>query len=373
MLKISILLVLIAILFPFANHLIHIGGLFQKVTNLNNHDCVKLDHPLLNGCEDVHLLDGKIILSCAVDLENRKKYWPPSNEFPNKVDIHAQGALVILDLNTKEPIALKLSNFDSFFQPHGLGVVKSENSSKIIIMVVNHRPDASVIEVFEHELNTFEANHVETVKNNLIHSPNDVLPISRNSFYATNDCKFKKGIWMRIERWLAQPWSNVIYRDTKGNFETVAKKIIYANGITSDTSLQSIFVVSSLGSYVQVYERRASTGSLRLTETVKMPTGFMADNAFYDQTDGSVIVTGHASLISWLLHARDYSKPSPTKVVRLVRLKGQEQFYGHKFKVETIFVDDGSKVSGGSIGIIHKKRLVIGNVYGKGLSICNLF
>lgn len=131
----------------------------------------------------------------------------------------ARGALVIVNLKDASATALDLIGFeDRFFQPHGLGLVQDPNDpTKIIIAAVNHDLDGSKIEFFEHVRGTREAHHYESFQDlNLLPAPNDVTPIDRNQFYATNDCAYRKGFMLRVERYLAQPWSHVVHRDAQG-------------------------------------------------------------------------------------------------------------------------------------------------------------
>ena len=84
---------------------------------------------------------------------------------------------------------LELKNFppEEDFLLHGLGIYEDKNEpNKLYLFFVNHKRSGSVIEIFEHTLNTKVLNHLNTVKHDLIHHPNDVAPVSKNEFYVTN-------------------------------------------------------------------------------------------------------------------------------------------------------------------------------------------
>jgi arylesterase/paraoxonase len=81
-----------------------------------------------------------------------------------------------------------------------LGFFEDEKNdpNKLFLFFVNHKRTGSVIEIFEHILNTKVLTHLNTVKHDLIYTPNDVAPVSKNEFYVTNDHYYKDNEIVRI-------------------------------------------------------------------------------------------------------------------------------------------------------------------------------
>jgi hypothetical protein len=81
---------------------------------------------------------------------------------------------------------------------------------------VNHALQGSRIEFFEHKKGSLKARLTDTFQDSkLLPNPNDVLMIDRKRFYATNSVKYSSGLMHLVEKFLAQPWGHIVYRDEK--------------------------------------------------------------------------------------------------------------------------------------------------------------
>lgn len=137
------------------------------------------------------------------------KRWPDWEK--NQV----MGTFFVFHFSNSTVVPLKIKGFGNYFHAHGLGLVKGDSS--IIVAAVNHAVEGDRIELFDYVPGSDEIVHYETVSSDHLYSINDVLPIDRNRFYATNDSKFHKGIMFYIEKMLGLPWSYVVYRDGQGD------------------------------------------------------------------------------------------------------------------------------------------------------------
>ena len=158
------------------------------------------------------------ILACAIDVHDRLHWFPPAGKYNSK-DAIGKGGIVLLDLKTMNAQRMDLIGFENtFFQPHGLGIViDPDHPDMLIIAVVNHGLNGSSIEFFSSKIGSLQAQHYQTVKNSeLLFAPNDVIPLDRQRFYASNDCSYPKGFMWYLERYLTRPWSFVVYQDENG-------------------------------------------------------------------------------------------------------------------------------------------------------------
>ena len=90
--------------------------------------------------------------------------------------------LLTFDLNKPDqvPVELTLKNFNrTGFNPHGISVYRDPSSGQVSLFVVNHRPDAQAIEIFDFERETRSLIHRRSVVDDLIWSPNDVYAVGR--------------------------------------------------------------------------------------------------------------------------------------------------------------------------------------------------
>lgn len=124
------------------------------------------------------------------------------------------GTFFVFHFSNSTIVPLKIKGFGSYFHAHGLGLVQGESS--IIVAAVNHGIEGDSVELFDYVPGSDEIVHYDTVFSDLLYSINDVIPIDRKRFYATNDSKYYKGIMFYIEKMFGMSWSSVVYRDDKG-------------------------------------------------------------------------------------------------------------------------------------------------------------
>lgn len=108
----------------------------------------------------------------------------------------------------------------------------------------------------------------------------------------------------------------------------VADNLQYANGLAMTADSSKLFAVSTVGSFLHVYERKPGSGSLRPIERVKLP--LMGDNPSVRQETGEVYVAGHGHALKYGAHSKDPTVASPSVVVKVSEAEGESVFYGHR-------------------------------------------
>ena len=96
-----------------------------------------------------------------------------------------ESKLMTFNLNkpNENPVELTLKNFNrTGFNPHGISVYQDPSSGTVSLFVVNHRPDAQAIEIFDFERETHTLIHRRSVVDALIWSPNNLHPIGQYYF-----------------------------------------------------------------------------------------------------------------------------------------------------------------------------------------------
>ena len=90
--------------------------------------------------------------------------------------------LLTFDFNKpdQDPVELTLKNFNrTGFNPHGISVYREPSSGQVSLFVVNHRPDAQAIEIFDFERETHSLIHRRSVVDDLIWSPNNLYAVGK--------------------------------------------------------------------------------------------------------------------------------------------------------------------------------------------------
>ncbi|MEQ9422862.1 MAG: SMP-30/gluconolactonase/LRE family protein [Cyclobacteriaceae bacterium] len=270
-----------------------------------------------------------------------------------------QGGLYYIDLK-EEPFKPKLisEDFDSPFYPHGISTHKID-SAHYKVWVINHVREQHSIEVFE----LFGDSLVfrETLRRELMVSPNDVVAVSENQFYFTNDHKYTSGLGLFIENYGGLAISNVIYFDG-ADYREVADGIAYANGINWDPNRKLLFVASPRDFMVKVY-KIASDGELIFEANIDAKTGI--DNLELDQ-QGNIWSGAHPNLLAFTSYAAGKNPIAPSEVVKITYTDKDN------YLVESVYVNDGGDISASSVAVPYQDKLLIGNVMDEGFLVIKI-
>ncbi|XP_046584006.1 serum paraoxonase/arylesterase 1-like [Haliotis rubra] len=290
------------------------------------------------GSEDMHLMDnGIVFISSGFRM---KAHSAAFDKFYSENMV--KGRIYLFDMNNpkKEVQELSLTSTKEFdkdrFQPLGISVWEDKKTGKLYLYAVNHERDGE-----------------EKIERNSW--LNDVIATGDDSFYFSNYFLSSSYIGRMLERMSFMAWTNVGYYDGKG-YRTVSDGIIMANGIQMSRDGKYVFVASSMGHEMKIYERW-NNNSLTLKQSYVFHT--FPDNIVEDPISGDLYVAFHP--IGHLLaqHVTDPSSEAPSQILQ-VKLKE-----GTVSSVTELFVDDGHLVSGSSVAVVYKKKILIGSVINK--------
>lgn len=263
----------------------------------------------------------------------------------------AAAGIYAYDLNRQNPVPIRIDGGQlGDFQPHGIDLLLGKTVA-VGLFAVNHGNGRNTIELFD--LNGLQLSHRKTISASLLISPNDVTALDGERFYVTNDHGSRGQIGKILEDYLNLRRSGVVYYDGV-EFKTVAKDIGYANGIALGRDGRSVFVAATTEGTVRVYGRDAISGVLALQQTVECATA--VDNIDVDAS-GALWVGAHPKPLKFVLHARSAAHRSPSEVLRLT--PGPAGTYVQR----TVFLDDGARLSGCSVAVVYRERLLIGSVF----------
>jgi len=243
------------------------------------------------------------------------------------------------------------------FLPHGIGLFVS-GSGERSLFVVNHppgAPDEVVIFDVDHE---GRLRYRRSVADPLLFRLNDVQPAGRDRFYATND--HGKGLPAVLQDGLRLDRASLVYFDGR-RARIAAEGLSYANGVNLSRDGRELYVAETTDRDLRVYDRDPESGELGLATVV--PVGMGADNVDV-QEDGDLLVGGHPKLLDFLRHARDPSAPSPSQVVRVSRKPDGS------FRVRTVFMDDGRRISGVAVAAGRGDTMLLGPVFQPKILVC---
>lgn len=338
----KITLIVLLLVFAFVFRTVWNAGLFTKIEPHFEGKVIEING--FNGAEDITVdkATGLALVSSSRFEENAPK-----------------GEIYLLNIkdDAHEPVSLTDSLPFDDFHPHGISLYQSKEGEKLLF-VINHKKSLeTAIEIFQFTDSTLV--HVETIKNDLFVSPNDIVGVGKRQFYLTNDHDEKKSWWRAKKDLLQIPMGNVCYFD--GNKASIlADGFLYANGINVSQDGKKLFVAATTGKKIVVFDRDIASG--KLTENSEIAING-ADNIEIDES-GDLWVGCHPKLLAFLAHSKDHSKLSPSEVIKI-------SLEGEKPAIESIYLNDGRPLSGSSVGAVWRNKMLIGSVFGDKVLLCS--
>lgn len=275
------------------------------------------------------------------------------------------GDIKLLDLNAPrtEPVSLA-SLPPSLFFPHGLSLWIGPDGERRLF-VVNHGKDGKShsVEVFRVTDEGRSLDHIESVRDPLMVSPNDVAAAGPDSFYITNDVMAQTEPWRTLEAFMQPKTGNIVYVPAERPARIVAGRLRYGNGIILGPEGDHLYAAAVTGQRIYAYRRNGEDGSLDLDWVLPTPMG--VDNLTFDE-DGDIWAAGHPRPLEFTQHAKSpRTVPSASEVARIRIRSGAPEW-------KTVFLDRGDKLSGSSVAARYGDRILVGAVYSRHILDCRL-
>ncbi|CAG8676661.1 10337_t:CDS:2, partial [Dentiscutata erythropus] len=329
-------------------------------------------------CEDIkiHHASGLAYFACGDRQSNKNFSWPPPIDTYKSIPL--RGTFYVYNIKTDKLTPLNLKNFadEEDFVLHGFGIYESPiEPDNLYFFIINHKRTGSVIELFKHKINTFELNHLKTFKHDLIYNPNNVVPVSKDEFYTTNDF-YSQSYWkIQLEMLTCRRWSNVVFHSSITNTtEIVVNGLIVANGINVNWDYSRIFIGTSGTGELLIYERKPDN-KLKLLDTIKVEHS--VDNVNVDPVTGEIYLAVLHNGLELFLYASDLidlSKKPSFAVIKISNNTKEDKFYGNNYVKEKIFEDDGTFFHSLSVAAGDSSRKVMfwGSPFAEGVVRCEL-
>ncbi|KAF7782217.1 hypothetical protein Agabi119p4_1593 [Agaricus bisporus var. burnettii] len=362
----------------YVKDLLMVLGHNRIVESIGNQNCRKV--PALKACEDMvfHEPSGLLYLACSEP--QRRIQWLPAVNRLNTAGA-SKDSFVVYNPETSQITKLELSGLDDNlgFSSHGIDIVTSaSNSSELFVFLVNHRPQSdaekrgadSVVEIFKHRIDTDKLEHIETLSNPLVSTPNDIIGSDDGkSFFVTNDHGQKVGLARHLDVPFARKTTSVVYCHVNEGCKYAIQGMTGNNGIARAPN--GTYYVGSTSVGLTVLERQTDN-TLVVTDIIKTDRGM--DNLSID-SEGHVWAASFPKiLITVGKHFEDPSVPAPSSALRFSINTGPNAFYGEKYKVDKAFEDDGH-IASGITTVVHDtrhKRLFLHGLAASHLTICEV-
>ncbi len=245
------------------------------------------------------------------------------------------------------------------FRPHGISLFISPDGNDRLF-VINHANEHHTVEIYEVQPNAL--NHLKTVEDPQLISPNDLVAVGPNQFYLTNDHRYRSGLMSTVETYLKFRFANIVYYDGK-SFSVVAADFGYANGINVSADGTKLYMAAVLDKTLYSFNRNVDTGALEANTELYLNSGL--DNIDID-ADGNLWIASHPKLLSFLAHAGDPAKISPSQVFK-ISVNAEE-----KLSAEEVYLNEGEELSASSVASVFGNRMLVGAVFDPKFLDCRL-
>ena len=318
------------------------SGIFANLEPILVNECTRLD--VAPGTEDI-VIDHENGLAYIGAGERRE--WLAKAE-RNGSD--SRNGVYVFKLGAPETLRRITPPADDFL-PHGIDLWIGPDGERRIFVVNHPSTGEEFVEIYDASAVATGGDlmHLRSVSFNEMHSPNDIVAVGPEQFYATNDEGHISWIPDTAELYLGLPLTNVVYFDGNAG-QVVAKGLIYANGINASADGASIYVAELLARRITVFDRDAATYLVKRAH-ISIPTA--PDNIDVDE-NGDLWIAGHSKLFDIVAHAADATKHAPSHVVRVDPKTGAN---------ETLFVSTEGELSASSISAAYDGGFLVGAVF----------
>jgi arylesterase/paraoxonase len=290
----------------------------------------------------------------TVDRARKVAYISATDSRSFMANRRGVGALYRYGLGDTAP-TLIYTRTDGSFRPHGISLLSDQNGPDLLYVINHPTNESHTIEVFEIDANG--ARQVQTLRDPLLVSPNDLVAVNRDELYVANDHAIGRGPGQLWDEALRRERAQIVHIRS-GVSRVLVSDLAYANGVNAKPDGSVVYVAESTGRRMRAYQRTASTGDLKLLKTIELGMG--PDNIEL-AANGDLYIAGHPKLITFLRHAANAQVLSPSEVVRVAN-----------DKVERVYLDLGSGISGSSVAAPLDNHLLIGAVFADHLLDCKL-
>ena len=326
----------IAVLILFIINTLYSAGVFKKI-NPHTEGTVKQLYTTMPGTEDMDIDYNKGLL-----------YISSTDRWKQLKGEHSNGGIYILQLDSGNAPKKLAHTYKGVFQPHGISFLSKDSVD--YLFVVNHNEKGNFVELFQVGNDTLF--HKKTFADASMCCPNDVVGIDTNKFYVTNDHGNKSGMMRVAEDYLRIPKSYLLYFNGS-TFSKAYGGLNYGNGVNVSNDGSKLYLTQTTGRELLTFNRNSETGKIELLNTLNLASGL--DNIHVDDHD-NLWIAAHPKMLKFVGHAKDSAKKSPSQVFKLTPDE-------NSYKVEEVYLNDGTEISGSSIAVQYKNDLLIGVVF----------
>ena len=323
-------------------------GLLRIVYNHGSEGCVPVAGPE-TGTEDAAFLpDGSMLITSGIHI-------------PMTGRATGEGGVWRLDPSSSPPqaekVAIQYLPDDVTLLPAGISIFSDTSGTSVFVI---NSLDNSILK-FNLEKGgslSYEA----TYKDELIHTPNNLVALSHDEFYASNFFRFTHPAGQWVEEAILQLPLGSLVRCVRGSCLEAAGKLKGPNGLALSQDNKKLYVATVFSKELLVYAIR-SDGTLSLETSVSL--GSHGDNLSVTR-DGDVLIGSSHKAGIFSAHMAFPAISAPSLILR-VKFAADEPP-----RLSATLANDGSLISGSTVALeLSENRLFVGTLQ-KSAFICRV-
>ncbi|KAK6604178.1 serum paraoxonase arylesterase [Botrytis cinerea] len=352
--------------------------------------CRRLEHPLLESCEDLFLDHEDRTLYAACSTVTSRKGWGPAANLYNVSKRTLEDHVSVLKID--EPGEDGLYGLHTLEISEGYQGVNGHNSidihgfdveflsdSRLRFWMVNHRPaidesgnflDAtkvganSTVEVFDLIPGSKELKFVKTVANPIIKTPNNIAATGDGGFVVTNDHSTKTGLLHSLDFLIGGGNIAVCGSDNQCHSGPSNR---FPNGIVRGQD-GFYYVASTIRGKVSVYALDSNNKFTQIDEIdLKMPL----DNLSID-ANGDILAAAFPDVVKAVKSSHNSTIGVPATAFRIRKFDIEDG--GWRYVVTKVLEDIEASVLSGVTSVVHDPktgRLFLGSITAPFIIVCD--
>jgi hypothetical protein len=276
----------------------------------------------------------------------------------NRRDLESLGEIYSYNPKTNQvQLIPRINEPENFsFRPHGIDYRKPY----LYVILHGNTMDTKWHSVAIYEFKNNELIFKKNFQHELIVSPNDLITLSENEFYITNDMKHRASYFELFKTlFLGINYGSIAYCNMEKQFcQIVSDELGFPNSLAIVD--RKLFVSTTLEN--KIYEFRIDKNNPAILTSKKEVAEIAgADNIIY--YNEKLYITSHPSIMRFMQHSSNAEKYSPSLAYEIDP---------NTYKTVPIFEDSGKKISAASVIIKLNKELFIGQVFNPYLLRCTV-
>ncbi|MEZ5896016.1 MAG: hypothetical protein R3C40_01355 [Parvularculaceae bacterium] len=266
----------------------------------------------------------------------------------------------ILAISVSDPLAAdnwrdRTAGQPAKFRP--LGVSYFEDGDVRRLFVVNDAGKS--VEIFD-VVESGDLEHVETISERRLTSPNAIVAVGPRSFYVSNDVASGRDSLLGRLQFVVRIASGEIFYFEGGTMRSAATGLRFANGVAVSADGKQFFVAETAGQTLAIFDRDPLTGVLRFSKSLAVD---MAIDNINLAEDGALWIAGTPKPLSIPGFRHDPSARLPSIIYR---------YEPGADALNTVMIDDGAAISAATAAAPAGDKLFVGALLENKYLICDL-